>query len=359
MTKPPEGRRESWFGSLSGLARDPRSGRYLAVIDDRQPSRLAWLDITVDDGRLSVRRGEVAPLQPGRRPRPASRRRRRPRSHRLAERRQLDCHEEGHASTGEAGLPSAGVWQPALLTFTSDFTVTRVDPWPERFSLGPASGGVRNNQGFESLTRTPGGRLIAGLEQPLFADMRATFRNGRPFGGGKGGPSRLIELVETEAQWQPRREWIYWVDPTPTREGFEEICNDGENGLTDLLALDELRLIALERSCLQRPGTVVVRNSARLYLVDVSGASDVSGRRARPWHRRGRPARRCSSTSIRWCRSSRPRWQPGELRGARLRAVAPRRAPHADRDVGRQLPRHAEHGVRVVQDGGWESGIRN
>ena len=52
VTTPPEGRRESWFGSLSGLARDPRSGRYVAVIDDRFPSRLAWLDITADNGRL-------------------------------------------------------------------------------------------------------------------------------------------------------------------------------------------------------------------------------------------------------------------------------------------------------------------
>ena len=106
--------------------------------------------------------------------------------------------EEGHESTGKVGEPPAGLWQPALLTLTSDFTVTRVQLWPERFTIGPASGGIRDNQGFESLTRTPDGRLIAGLEQPLFADLPAPFRNGHPFGGGRGGPSRLVELVEKD-----------------------------------------------------------------------------------------------------------------------------------------------------------------
>lgn len=275
VTTPPDGRREHWFGSLSGLALDPTSGRYLAVIDDRQPSRVAWLDITAVEGRLSVQRGEVSPLQPGPGMDP-----------RIVDSADLEAivslgdgtwmaSEEGHDSTGEPGQPPAGVWQPALFTFTSELMVTRVQPWPPRFALGPASGGVRDNQGFESLAHTPDGRLIAGLEQPLFADLPATLRNGRPFSGGKGGPSRLIELVETGAEWQPRREWVYPLGPTPTREGFEGICNDGENGLTDLLALDEVRLIALERSCLQSPGNAVVRNTARIYLVDVSQATDV------------------------------------------------------------------------------------
>ena len=276
VTTPPEGRRESWFGSLSGLARDPRSGRYVAVIDDRLPSRLAWLDITSTDGRLFVRRGAVSPTHPAPGVDP-----------RLVVGADLEAivslddgtwiaSEEGHESTGRVGEPPAGLWQPALLTLTSDFTVTRVQFWPERFTIGPASGGIRDNQGFESLTRTPDGRLIAGLEQPLFADMPAPFRNGHPFGGGRGGPSRLVELVEKDAQWQPRREWVYPLSPTPTRRGFEGICDDGENGLTDLLALDDARLIALERACLQKPGTRMARNSARLYLVDVSRATDVA-----------------------------------------------------------------------------------
>ena len=46
--------RAQQFGSLSGLARDERTGHYLAVIDDRLPARVAWLDITYVDGHLAA-----------------------------------------------------------------------------------------------------------------------------------------------------------------------------------------------------------------------------------------------------------------------------------------------------------------
>lgn len=271
--RPPGGRREAWLGSLSGLARDPRSGRYLAVIDDRQPSRLAWLDITAEAGRLSVKPGEVVPVRP---------------SDGVDERLVVGADlesivalpdgtwvatEEGHFSTGAPGQPPAGEWPPALLAIGTDLRVTRIHPWPARFALGPDRGGVRDNQGFEGLTRTPDGRLIAGLEQPLHADLAAPLRNGRPFGGGQGGPGRLVELVPEGGGWTPRREWVYRLDRTAVRPG-ERICDDGENGLTELLAIDDARLIAVERGCLLRDGGV--RNTVRLYLADVTSADDVS-----------------------------------------------------------------------------------
>ena len=53
------------FGSLSGLARDERTGRYVAVIDDRLPARVAWLDIKYVDGRLSVVPLGVEPVTAG------------------------------------------------------------------------------------------------------------------------------------------------------------------------------------------------------------------------------------------------------------------------------------------------------
>jgi len=271
--RPPNGRREAWFGSLSGLARDSRSGRYLAVVDDRQPSRVAWLDITAEAGRLSVKPGEVVPVRPSAGV-----------DERLVVGADLEsiaalpdgtwvASEEGHSSTGAPGQPPAGEWPPALHFIGPDLRVTRIQPWPERFALGAERGGVRDNQGFEGLTRTPDGRLIAGLEQPLHADLTAPLRNGRPFGGGQGGPGRLVELVPDGSAWTPRREWVYRLDPTAVRPG-ERICDDGENGLTELLALDDARLIAVERACLLRDGGV--RNTARLYLIDVTSADNVS-----------------------------------------------------------------------------------
>jgi 3-phytase len=277
--QPPDGHREAWFGSLSGLARDARTGRYAAVIDDRQPSRIAWLDISTAAGRLLVRPGEVVPVLagPGIDPR-------------LTTNADLESivalpdgtwvtSEEGHDSTGDPGQPARGEWPPALLTLQPDFTVTQLQPWPLPFTLGPASGGVRDNQGFEGLTRTPDGRLIAGLERPLFSDLPAYSRNGRPFSDGRGGPSRLVELAETGGAWQPRRQWVYPISRTPAPAGFETICDDGEMGLTELLALDDVRLMALERACLLNLTTRTVRNVVHLYLVDVSRATDITGQR--------------------------------------------------------------------------------
>jgi 3-phytase len=187
--------------------------------------------------------------------------------------------EEGHDSSGEPDQPPRGEWPPALLTLQPDFTVTQLQPWPAPFTLGPESGGVRDNQGFEGLTRTPDGRLIAGLERPLFSDLSAYSRNGRPFSGGRGGSSRLVELTEAGGAWQPRRQWVYPISRTPVPAGFETICDDGEMGLTELLALDDVRLVALERACLVNLVTRTVRNAVHLYLVDVSRATDITGRR--------------------------------------------------------------------------------
>jgi hypothetical protein len=61
-------------------------------------------------------------------------------------------------------------------------------------------------------------------------------RNGRPIGGGKGGPGRLVKFVPDRDAWRARRQWLFPVGPTTPREGFDTLCDDGENGLTELLA---------------------------------------------------------------------------------------------------------------------------
>ena len=263
-------------GSLSGLARDVRSGRYLAVIDDRQPARVAWLEISFAEGALTVTPLSVIAIVPG----PGMDERR----VRAADLEGVVAlpdgtfvvAEEGHRSTGAPGQPPAGEWPVALLSLSPEMVVTGMHAWPPSFGLGPDRGGTRDNQGAEALTRTPDGRLIAGLEQPRHADLPTTIRNGRPFGGGKGGPGRLVEFVADGGTWRARRQWMFPIAPTPAREGFDTICDDGENGLTELLALDDSNLLALERACLLDPGTRLVRNTALISLVSLVGADDVS-----------------------------------------------------------------------------------
>ena len=61
------------------------------------------------------------------------------------------------------------------------------------------------------------------------------------------------------------------ISPTPRIEGYDEICADGENGLSDLLALGETRLIAMERACLHDPKSDRFANTVQLFLVDLVG----------------------------------------------------------------------------------------
>ena len=273
------------IGSLSGLTRDPRSGHYLAVIDDGALSRIAALDITWN-GHLEVTPRSVTPTQPGAGV-----------DARLVQHADLEAivalgdgrfvaTEEGHRFQPPPGVSAAvsgrgratGDWPTSLLTLTEDGMVSQVWPWGAPFGLGEASGGVRDNQGAEALARWPDGRLVAGLEQPLYRDAPASARNGRPFGGGRGGLSRLVEWHPTAEGWRMGRQWAYLLGATPLREGFEAICDDGELGLVELLALDAQRLLSLERACLIDPASRRVRNVIQIFEVRVDGADDVSGR---------------------------------------------------------------------------------
>ncbi|MCC7126762.1 MAG: esterase-like activity of phytase family protein [Acidobacteria bacterium] len=264
------------FGSLSGLARDPRSGRYLAVIDDRQPSRVAWVDITFD-GSLRVTPGTVHATTAADGV-----------DRRQVERADLEgvvslpdgsfvATDEGYRATGARGRTAPGIWPAALLSISPSLVVTHISPWPAMFDLGDGAGGIRDNQGAEALAITPDGRLIAGIERPLYRDMDAPMRNGRPYSDGRAGPGRLVEFVRDGAGWRAARQWLYPIGDTPLRPGFGTICDDGELGLTDLIALGDTRLISLERACLIDPATRVVRNVILLHEVDIAGADDVSG----------------------------------------------------------------------------------
>ncbi len=264
------------FGSLSGLARDSRSGRYLAVIDDRQPSRVAWLDITFD-GRLRVTPGTVHATTAAAGV-----------DRRQVERADLEAvvalpdgsfvaSDEGYRATGARGRTTPGIWPAALLSISPSLVVTHISPWPPMFDLGEGARGIRDNQGAEALAITPDGRLIAGIERPLYRDMDAPPRNGRPYSDGRAGPGRLVEFVRDGAGWRAARQWLYPIDATPLRPGFGAICDDGELGLTDLVALGDTRFISLERACLIDPATRVVRNVILLHDVNLAGADDVSG----------------------------------------------------------------------------------
>ncbi len=249
----------SLFGSISGLVRDGTNPEWIGVIDEREDSRVAWLSIDAVDGRLSVTPTRLMQLRPG----PDI-------SERRVTRADLEAItmlpdgtflmvEEGHSSRGE-------VWDPAILQMTRAGLVTAIIEFPKKYQLQiDQTRGVRDNQGFEGLTRTPNGRLIAGLEQPLIEDGPVTsFEH--------GAQGRLVEFVQRGRQWSAEREWRYPLDPTPHIDGFEAICDGGENGLVELLAINDTELFSMERACLQNAATMDTANSIRIYNIELSSA---------------------------------------------------------------------------------------
>ena len=243
------------FGSISGLAPDEKRGQWIAVIDDRDDSRVAWLTIAFGPKGLEVTPVKMQALVAG---------------PKVDIRRVMEADlesivalsngtfvavEEGHVRDGV-------VFQPALLQMTHDAVVTRVIEFPKEFQIiGEEKTGLRGNQGFEGLAVTPRGHLIAGLEQPLLPEPAVTF--------DRGGQGWLVEFEPSGSTFRPTQRWRYPISPTPRIEQFDEVCSDGENGLVELLALSDTTLISMERSCLVTRDKQFTANTVQLFSVEL------------------------------------------------------------------------------------------
>lgn len=243
------------YGSLSGLAPDQHRKRWVGVIDDRERTRVAFLTINYAAGKL-----EVVPVAMQELRASAGVEVRRVTE---ADLESIVALPDGTFVAGEEGhVRQGGVWQPALLQMTADGTVTHVIEFPKEYQIaGDGKLGVRDNQGFEGLAVTPGGRLIAGLEQPLIQDGDVSF--------DRGAAGRLIEFERSGATFRPARQWRYTISPTPRVENFDDLCSDGENGLVELLALSETTLISMERSCLTTKDKQFTANTVQLFSVEL------------------------------------------------------------------------------------------
>jgi len=227
-------------GGLSGLAWDAAGERFLALSDDRgerAPSRFYALRLDlaqigqpggveiVERVRLGGAAGEgygVGRIDP-----------------------------EGFARGPDGALyfASEGVARDRVAPFVARLGADgrELDRFelPSRFlPEGGGRRGVRDNLGFESLAVTPDGRfLVAGLENALAGDGPAA-------DVGVASPSRLLvwELAARGAPREIRYEVGAVRQAPPTADAFRV------NGLVDLAALGDDRLLALEREFVQGVG---------------------------------------------------------------------------------------------------------
>lgn len=127
---------------------------------------------------------------------------------------------------------------------------------------------IRYNLGFESLAKNPDGSgYWTGNEGPLQVDGR------RP----SDSTDAVVRLIRFDASMRPLAEYPYRIDPYAKRISSPFFLQGGEaSGLSDLIALPGGNLLALERSFAgDAKGAVNFRH--RIYVVDPSGATDVSG----------------------------------------------------------------------------------
>jgi 3-phytase len=246
------------FGGVSGLAYDAARHELFGISDDRADSRFFRLRIVHRPFRVEPIAAVPLEIAAGA---PAK----------------LDAEAIALLPDGHILISSEGIGNeqprlpPALVEYTRDGRF--VSQWPVRArfaptATGPIVSGVRDNQGFESLTVTPDGSRV------FTANETALAQDGPAPSVGAPGISRILEYRTAGGTYEPAREFAYSVDPIPSTSfapGF------GINGLDDLLSLGGDTLLAMERAFVEdraRPGFGF--NRIRLYRVDLAGATDVS-----------------------------------------------------------------------------------
>ncbi|WP_329242678.1 esterase-like activity of phytase family protein [Streptomyces canus] len=259
-------------GGLSAISYDVRSGTYYVISDDRSqtgPARFYTAHVDFTDGILTG--VELTGTHPWLRPDGTTFP---PTSTATAT---VAPDPEGIAvdpldgtlvwtSEGERIVASDG---PALLgdpwirraTTTGDCTGQL--PLPPQLHMNSQEFGPRKNQTLEGVTFTPDGRrIVTALEDPLYQD-------GDDPTPEHGALTRIT--VQDARTGQPLAQYAYPLEPlfaTPPAGSTDT------NGVSDIVALDRDRFLVLERASIYTDNNW----KARIYLVDLHGATDVLGR---------------------------------------------------------------------------------
>ena len=249
-------------GGLSGISYDPGRQLYYVISDDRSdknPARFYTVRIAFPDNKLaSVEWVATTPLLDGAGqpfpPLTPDSIPPDPEGIAFDERRQqLYWSSEGERITDDPAHPQLlNPWlRVARLdgAFRGDFAL------PSVLDVSADETGARQNHALEGLTLTPDGTTLwAAMEAPGFND-------GEPPTEAHGALTRTTRFdVETG---KATAEFAYPLDPVTSGA-------KGDNGLSDLVALDNDNFLVIERGY----GTHVV---VRIYRASIGGADDVLG----------------------------------------------------------------------------------
>ena len=255
------------FGGVSGIDYDPQTGDWLMISDDRSdkaPARFYSVRLTYDARGVSafslkrsipLRRenGEIFPStkSPEGERADAEALRRDPLNGQIA------WASEGDAARG---------FDPAVRRADARGAPLGPVPLPASLAFDPhALSGARPNLTFEGLSFSPDGRsLWVSMEAPLIQD-------GPVSSVAAGGLTRITRL---DRQGGMQAQYAYPLDPI---QAAALAGMRADNGISEILAVDDHRLLVLERSGVEvRKGHFAFH--CRLYLVDTKQGQDIAGR---------------------------------------------------------------------------------
>ncbi|WP_284178234.1 esterase-like activity of phytase family protein [Rhabdaerophilum sp. SD176] len=244
------------FGGISGLERDPATGRYLALSDDRAergPVRLYEMDIGIDArgiAKLEILRTIELTDEAGK---PFPRLATDPEAIRIAPNGNLVWASEGDQQG-----------RPALFEADRNGRALRRFALPDYYMPDPGkTRGVVGNLAHEGLAFSPDGRRLYALTENALA------QDGPVANRQEGSLSRL--LVLDFASGQPLAEYAYRTEPVRLASTRNPPVED--NGVSEILMMPDGQLIVVERTFALGAGNMI-----HLFRVRPEGGTNVLGR---------------------------------------------------------------------------------
>jgi len=252
-----------FFGGISGADRDPATDIWYLLSDDRSeraPARFYTAHISLDAGGIhSIRITGVVPLkQAGGRNYPSPK-------------------DGGEVPNPEALRlePTSGdlLWssegdrtrglQPFVRRATKDGAFVSELGLPENLKLNQhLEIGARDNLSVEGLAFAPNGSLWVSMEAPLYQDG--------PLPSVTNGA--FVRFTHLDQRGTALAQYAYPLDPIPiAATGGKRRAN---NGVSEILALDDRTLLVVERSGYEID-ELVFKFAVRIYEATVAEATDV------------------------------------------------------------------------------------